>query len=380
MASSTEISPRTLSSSLPIATSNSPTTVSLSPSLHSLLLPQSHPLLLTCLSLLFVGLYYLTECGQNCNFPIGSPSYLPPEVIAEGPCSVSSPQSDVWSVGIVLLELVTLTRMFRGETKDPSLIFLDVSSFCGHKLEYSSWKKGENVVGCLQPPPYSFYSNDDDAEREQIAKRHELRLREVLTLPGMERVSLELKGLIRECLTLLPSSRKTPSEMMHHSYFHSERLAANDRIVWAPTNLGGTGPSYPLILLSSHPLSLSLSHSLILLFSLILMCLLELGRSSGVGVFRFGVKRHIPSPLPIRSRSLSGRESCKQIVCERIVIQVWRCNSLRGINYSPKVTDFSFQIARSSNRPLLCVHVIYSSIFIISHLLSSSSSLTHGVQ
>jgi hypothetical protein len=140
--------------------------------------------------------------------------------------------------------------------------------------------------------------------------------------------------------------------------------------------LGSHQPGRNRSILPSHPLIFSLSLSLS--FSLILMCLL--GRSSGVGVFRFGVKRHIPSPLPIRSRSLSGRESCKQIVCERIVIQVWKCNSLRGINYFPKVTDFSFQIARSSNRPLLCIHVIYSSIFIISHLLSSSSSLTHGVQ
>ncbi|KAG7246911.1 hypothetical protein CRUP_000173, partial [Coryphaenoides rupestris] len=62
------------------------------------------------------GLYYMTERGGDVDFPIGYPSYLSPEVIAQGsfhasdPSSEeaplpSGPKSDVWSLGVLLFEM-----------------------------------------------------------------------------------------------------------------------------------------------------------------------------------------------------------------------------------------------------------------------------------
>ncbi|KAI8929434.1 rab-GTPase-TBC domain-containing protein [Entophlyctis helioformis] len=53
------------------------------------------------------GMYFLTGNGADVMFPIGLPHYLSPEEIAAGPHSgqPSSPKSDIWSLGILLLEL-----------------------------------------------------------------------------------------------------------------------------------------------------------------------------------------------------------------------------------------------------------------------------------
>uniref|UniRef100_A0A6I8SIM5 TBC domain-containing protein kinase-like protein n=1 Tax=Xenopus tropicalis TaxID=8364 RepID=A0A6I8SIM5_XENTR len=62
------------------------------------------------------GLYHITDHGADVDFPIGYPSYLAPEVIAQGivkptdptQCErplPSGPKSDVWSLGLILFEL-----------------------------------------------------------------------------------------------------------------------------------------------------------------------------------------------------------------------------------------------------------------------------------
>lgn len=56
------------------------------------------------------ALYYMTGCGADVTFPVGSPRYMAPEVLMAGPshsssCLPSGPKSDVWSLGIILLEV-----------------------------------------------------------------------------------------------------------------------------------------------------------------------------------------------------------------------------------------------------------------------------------
>ncbi|XP_078456892.1 TBC domain-containing protein kinase-like protein isoform X2 [Lampetra planeri] len=57
------------------------------------------------------GIYYMTNGGTAVDFPIGEPSYMAPEVVAQGPArhgerrAPIGPKSDVWSLGIILLQL-----------------------------------------------------------------------------------------------------------------------------------------------------------------------------------------------------------------------------------------------------------------------------------
>uniref|UniRef100_A0A8C9FAL1 TBC1 domain containing kinase n=1 Tax=Pavo cristatus TaxID=9049 RepID=A0A8C9FAL1_PAVCR len=70
------------------------------------------------------GLYHMTAQGVDVDFPIGYPSYLAPEVIAQGivkpsdhtQCEKplpSGPKSDVWSLGIILFELCVGRKLFQ---------------------------------------------------------------------------------------------------------------------------------------------------------------------------------------------------------------------------------------------------------------------------
>ncbi|EDV24530.1 uncharacterized protein TRIADDRAFT_11272, partial [Trichoplax adhaerens] len=63
------------------------------------------------------GLYYVTHFGSLTTFPIGYPPYLPPEAIVAGPnyaaeLGPSGFKVDVWSVGIILLEMVIFVKVF----------------------------------------------------------------------------------------------------------------------------------------------------------------------------------------------------------------------------------------------------------------------------
>uniref|UniRef100_A0A8C7I3U2 TBC domain-containing protein kinase-like protein n=1 Tax=Oncorhynchus kisutch TaxID=8019 RepID=A0A8C7I3U2_ONCKI len=68
------------------------------------------------------GLYYMTDHGADVDFPIGYPSYLAPEVIAQGSVHPSDPsqgenplpsgpKTDVWSLGVLLFELCAVSSL-----------------------------------------------------------------------------------------------------------------------------------------------------------------------------------------------------------------------------------------------------------------------------
>uniref|UniRef100_A0A8C1U3S0 TBC domain-containing protein kinase-like protein n=1 Tax=Cyprinus carpio TaxID=7962 RepID=A0A8C1U3S0_CYPCA len=159
---------------------------------HRALSPNS--VLLDCegkVKLAKFGLYHMTDHGADVDFPIGYPSYLPPEVIAQG-CFYSSdpsiieaplpsgPKTDVWSLGVLLFQLCQILQNININERMKFII----------------------TLGCM-----------DD----------------IITVLGEEHGCLDtikelpenVQALLRKCLTFLPSKRPTPAELLGDSVFES---------------------------------------------------------------------------------------------------------------------------------------------------------------
>ncbi|KAI5616871.1 TBC domain-containing protein kinase-like protein, partial [Silurus asotus] len=156
-----------------------------------------HNVLLDCkgkVKLANFGLYYMTDQGADVDFPIGYPSYLAPEVIAQGVFQStdpslsevplpSGPKSDVWSLGVLLFELCAGRRILQN-------------------IEISQRLKFIITLGCM-----------DDIVTV-LAEEHGC-LETIKELP--DNVLL----LLRKCLTFLPSKRVTPSQLLEDTVFES---------------------------------------------------------------------------------------------------------------------------------------------------------------
>ncbi|XP_061573370.1 TBC domain-containing protein kinase-like protein [Cololabis saira] len=139
------------------------------------------------------GLYHMTDHGADVDFPIGYPSYLAPEVIAQGcfhPTDpshdeaplASGPKSDVWSLGVLLFELCAGRRLLQN---------LDISE----KLKFIL------TLGCM-----------DDIVTV-LAEEHGC----LDTIKEMPENVLEL---LRKCLTFLPSNRLSPADLLRDPVFN----------------------------------------------------------------------------------------------------------------------------------------------------------------
>ncbi|CAI5680558.1 TBC domain-containing protein kinase-like protein [Oreochromis niloticus] len=139
------------------------------------------------------GLYHMTDHGADVDFPIGYPSYLAPEVIAQGSFHPSDPsrdeaplpsgpKSDVWSLGILLFELCAGRRLLQN---------IDISE----RLKFIL------TLGCM-----------DDIVTV-LAEEHGC-LDTIKELPD------SVLELLRKCLTFLPSKRATPAELLRDPVFN----------------------------------------------------------------------------------------------------------------------------------------------------------------
>ncbi|KAK7912867.1 hypothetical protein WMY93_013078 [Mugilogobius chulae] len=154
-----------------------------------------HNVLLDCkgnVKLAKFGLYHMTDHGADVDFPIGYPSYLAPEVIAQGSFHPSDrsyddtpppsgPKSDVWSLGILLFELCAGRRLLQN-------------------IEISERLKFILTLGCM-----------DDIVTV-LAEEHGC-------LDKIKDQPENVLELLRKCLTFLPSKRPTPSELLRDPVF-----------------------------------------------------------------------------------------------------------------------------------------------------------------
>ncbi|XP_076831025.1 TBC domain-containing protein kinase-like protein isoform X2 [Brachyhypopomus gauderio] len=159
------------------------------------------------------GLYHMTDRGADVDFPIGYPSYLAPEVIAQDTffsseaCvgdvpRPSGPKADVWSLGVLLFELCAGRRLLQN-------------------LEISERLKFIITLGCM-----------DDIVTV-LAEEHGC-LDVIKELPD------NVQTLLRRCLTFLPSARPTPAQLLQEPAF--EGVACLYTAYQSPVGLFSSSP------------------------------------------------------------------------------------------------------------------------------------------
>ncbi|XP_045459729.1 TBC domain-containing protein kinase-like protein [Melitaea cinxia] len=130
------------------------------------------------------GMYYMTDGGNEVPFPLGLPRYLSPETILNG----GGPAADVWSFGIILLEL------------------------CIGKL-WKNIKPGPTLRRIL-----TLAHANNPAER--IAREHDC-------IEAYKEIPETIRNIIEKCLKIYPSERAT-FEALHEDLLKINTMTLED--------------------------------------------------------------------------------------------------------------------------------------------------------
>uniref|UniRef100_A0A667XUZ9 TBC domain-containing protein kinase-like protein n=1 Tax=Myripristis murdjan TaxID=586833 RepID=A0A667XUZ9_9TELE len=158
----------------------------------------AHNVLMDCkgnIKLAKFGLYHMTDHGADVDFPIGYPSYLAPEVIAQGSFHPSDPshdeaplpsgpKTDVWSLGVLLFEMCAGRRLLQNIDISERLKFILTLGNCQTSWRLILCVTNYNCPCALQELP------------ENVLE------------------------LLRKCLTFHPSKRPTPAELLGDPLFN----------------------------------------------------------------------------------------------------------------------------------------------------------------
>jgi TBC domain-containing protein kinase-like protein len=166
------------------------------------------------------GMYYLTESGANVNFAIGTPRTLAPETVAGGPWALSSAKADIWSLGIVVLDMVSgRSVLAAGDDDDDddddaatAAVFDQIIKLCGHE---PNARAAANAVDLL-----TGGAGASNVSTERLLSRQHRRIDQLMDECGL-RVDFapELRQIVQACLTVSPRDRPSADDLLRHPWF-----------------------------------------------------------------------------------------------------------------------------------------------------------------
>eukprot|EP01117_Protostelium_nocturnum_P008374 TRINITY_DN2991_c0_g1_i1.p1 TRINITY_DN2991_c0_g1~~TRINITY_DN2991_c0_g1_i1.p1 ORF type:complete len:983 (-),score=137.22 TRINITY_DN2991_c0_g1_i1:79-3027(-) len=168
------------------------------------------------------SIFYLTNNSTDASFTVGEPIYLAPEVLAMGPSnlfsnignwkSLNTYKADIWSLGVVLLQLiggeVILSDLLN--SKSPISHFL---SKCGLFQSVEN-KEGETDDLLSFDDP----KNENEIENQNLVKTMQIEMNKWLQskLGQLGFISQELREMVQQCLILNPNERPDALELLMH--------------------------------------------------------------------------------------------------------------------------------------------------------------------
>ncbi|XP_049268147.1 TBC domain-containing protein kinase-like protein isoform X2 [Rhipicephalus sanguineus] len=146
------------------------------------------------------GLCHMTENGRTVPFPLGTPKYLAPEVLAQE--RPSGPKADIWSLGVVTLELALGKEVWKGASLEQ--IFTQLLTCI---------KEDGDIVLLV-------------AESDPLSSK-------------LEELDPLLKSFISSCLKLLPRERPSAQDLLQHPFI---ALAPEEPVPLEPLRCASLAP------------------------------------------------------------------------------------------------------------------------------------------